>query len=249
MQKLSFFSLENLGSEIRYILLCKSANLAKGSNSLIFREKSNSPGKRKKIQKGKIFLQASCCRWKMNQNTGLISLIGQNKAQPRVPGSCFVLSAALCPLGTNCAAQRVLLPHGLSWSLLDYNSQLLFQKHLFLFVLICFICMQVPVHTHICCVCTNPWLCFFKRSGVPRHFTVFHALASEGFRSGAVFIYGLHWQNAPYKCSRFSSIELSALTPEFWSCRARGIHPNDVLSWDAEAKNMLKMFGEWSSNL
>jgi len=77
----------------------------------------------------------------MNHNTGLISLVGQNKAQPRVPFSCFVLSEAPCPLGTNCAAQKVLLPGGLPWSLLDYNSQLLFQKHLFLFVLF---------HTHAC---------------------------------------------------------------------------------------------------
>lgn len=42
----------------------------------------------------------------------------------------------------------VLLPGGLPWSLLDYSSQLLFQKHLFLFVWIYFIYTCVHTHRH-----------------------------------------------------------------------------------------------------
>lgn len=115
-----FFTLETLANEISIFHL---SHLDKGSHFVISSEKLRSLKKRKK--KGKFFLQASCCGWKMNRSTGLTRLIGQNKAQPRVSGTCFVLSEAPRPLGTNCAAQRVLLPGGLSWSTLDYNSQLL----------------------------------------------------------------------------------------------------------------------------
>lgn len=115
-----FFTLETLANEISIFHL---SHLDKGSHFVTSSEKLRSLKKRKK--KGKFFLQASCCGWKMNRSTGLTRLIGQNKAQPRVSGTCFVLSEAPRPLGTNCAAQRVLLPGGLSWSTLDYNSQLL----------------------------------------------------------------------------------------------------------------------------
>lgn len=182
----------------------------------------------------------------MNHNTGLINLVGQNKAQPRVPGSCFVLSEAPRPLGTNCASQRVLLPGGLSWSRLDYNSQLLFQKHLF------FVCFNL-FHTHACARTRThiqkPGSAFLRGLECPGISFFFHALASEGFSSRGVFIYGLDWQSAPYKCSGFSSIELGALTLRSWSCRARGTSPSDVLSPELKAKNMFKVFGDWSSNL
>lgn len=102
----------------------------------------------------------------MNRNTGQISLIGQNKAQPRVPGSCFVLSEAPRPLGTNCAAQRVLVPGGLSRSLLDYHSQLPFQKHLFLFR--CF--NSFRTHARVCTRIQKPGFAFprgLEHPGVP----------------------------------------------------------------------------------
>lgn len=71
-------------------------------------------------------------------------LVGQDKARPS-PRACFVLAEAWRPLGTNCAAP-VPLPGGLSWRLLEYNSQLLLQKHSCVLVLLIF--FHTHVHAH-----------------------------------------------------------------------------------------------------
>lgn len=194
---------------------CELANLAKGSHFMLLSENRNSFKKWKKRENG----HASFLLQVTNEpRHGSDGLVGQDKARPS-PCTCFVLAEAWRPLGTNCAA-RVPLPGGPSWRLLEYNSQLLLQKHLcFLVLLIFFTHMCMHTHRH------KAQLCSFKSPGVPRRFIAFHALALEGFRNSRVFIYGLDWQSAPCKCSGSSSIELGALTPRSWSYRARGTCP------------------------
>lgn len=75
-------------------------------------------------------------------------------------------------------------------SLLDYNSQLLFQKHLFLFVFMYFIRTHVCAHTHAR-VYTKAWLWFFKRFAVPQRFSLLLVHQLQRLQEERSVIYGL----------------------------------------------------------
>lgn len=124
-----------MAQKIGYLLPCELANLAKGSHFMLLSENRNSFKKWKKRENtpASFLLQVT-----NEPRHGSDGLVGQDKARPS-PRTCFVLAEAWRPLGTNCAAQ-VPLPGGPSWRLLEYNSQLLLQKHSCFLVLLIFLC-------------------------------------------------------------------------------------------------------------